>query len=350
MLIAWRGYARVALGDANGLKDMCTRGDTLANHGHRLRLAYGNLADTLRGLGDCGAAEMPTKKPTDGPRRVASNWHIDWIAGATGAPGLPRCRLGHAPKASFPRWTPPRFQRSRHLRVTADASLLPAATSRPRLADAEAIIAYAEAPATTTISISTASHSPPSVTAPPTVIADDASTNCASSSSAAGMRLSGMTSRADRTLRNRTNPRQRRATRRDPRPPRFAARKPAAGATHCSSHRRPALRRCRHPLRTDRQPTSRRRRSPARRRPGTSQAPTPRGSAPRRGGDRLRRAHRSPHVSASRRGATEGLHVAIGAMPARGAVRGGARQPDQASTSLSMTSRAWSSRRSTRAL
>jgi class 3 adenylate cyclase len=81
-LLMWQGYARVALDDAHGTRDMAIAADTLAQHGSSSTpTAYGNLADALRGLGDMSAANEAYDSANEWARRVASSWHIGWIAG-----------------------------------------------------------------------------------------------------------------------------------------------------------------------------------------------------------------------------------------------------------------------------
>ena len=82
LLLMWQGYARVALSDAHGTRDMRSAADTLAQHAHSsTSTAYGNLADALRGLGDMSAADEAYTAANEWAKRVASGWHIGWIAG-----------------------------------------------------------------------------------------------------------------------------------------------------------------------------------------------------------------------------------------------------------------------------
>jgi class 3 adenylate cyclase/tetratricopeptide (TPR) repeat protein len=58
LLLVQRGRARVALGDADGIRDAEEAAETLAREAHpQAAAAYGNLADTLRGLGHMAEAD-----------------------------------------------------------------------------------------------------------------------------------------------------------------------------------------------------------------------------------------------------------------------------------------------------
>ena len=143
LLIAWRGYATVALGDANGLKDIRSAADTLAKHGHPNTVsAYGNLADTLRGLGDLVAADEAYEEADRWARRVASNWHIDWIAGERALQAYHAADWERAESLLSQMDTTPGYNR-----IAASTVSGPIALARgdfqTTLSDAEAITAYA---------------------------------------------------------------------------------------------------------------------------------------------------------------------------------------------------------------
>jgi class 3 adenylate cyclase len=81
LMLTWHGYARVATGDADGTSDMWTAADTLARHAHSSTpMAYGNLADCLRGLGEMRAADDAYDAAGRWAARMGSSSHINWIA------------------------------------------------------------------------------------------------------------------------------------------------------------------------------------------------------------------------------------------------------------------------------
>jgi class 3 adenylate cyclase len=81
LLIVWRGSARVELGDGGGVDEMREAAETLAEHAHpRTTAAYGNLADTLRGLGDMAAADAAWAEAARWASRFADLPYTVWIA------------------------------------------------------------------------------------------------------------------------------------------------------------------------------------------------------------------------------------------------------------------------------
>ncbi len=81
LLLIWRGCARVDLGDYDGVADMYEAAETLAEHAHaRTSAAYGNLADTLQGLGDLNAVDDAYRKAAEWATRFALPSYMTWIA------------------------------------------------------------------------------------------------------------------------------------------------------------------------------------------------------------------------------------------------------------------------------
>jgi hypothetical protein len=69
-LLQWQGIARVTLGDAEGVADMREGAATLARHAHgSTGVAYANLADTVRGLGDMAASNAAYVTAAEWARR-----------------------------------------------------------------------------------------------------------------------------------------------------------------------------------------------------------------------------------------------------------------------------------------
>ena len=81
LLLQWRGYARVTLGDPDGISDLRSTAYTLAEHIHpSTPTAYGNLAENLRGLGDMPAADAAYTTAIQWADRLARTDSIEWIA------------------------------------------------------------------------------------------------------------------------------------------------------------------------------------------------------------------------------------------------------------------------------
>jgi class 3 adenylate cyclase len=81
LLLQWRGYARIEVGNADGSGDLRNAADTLARNAHPgTPVAYGNLADALRGLGDMPAADAAYATASQWASRFARPYHIAWIA------------------------------------------------------------------------------------------------------------------------------------------------------------------------------------------------------------------------------------------------------------------------------
>jgi hypothetical protein len=81
LLLQWRGAARVALGDAGGVADMREMAKTLADHAHeKAAVAYINLAETMRSLGDMAAADAAYVTAAELARRLALRFVIDNVA------------------------------------------------------------------------------------------------------------------------------------------------------------------------------------------------------------------------------------------------------------------------------
>jgi class 3 adenylate cyclase len=81
LLLSWRGYARISLGDAEGVKDAGVAAHTLAQHAHlRTIAAYGNLADSLRGLGQLAQADIAYATAAQWASRFELPSYTTWIA------------------------------------------------------------------------------------------------------------------------------------------------------------------------------------------------------------------------------------------------------------------------------
>jgi class 3 adenylate cyclase len=81
LLLLWRGYARLALGDAGGITDATAAAETLAHEAHpRTIAAYGNLADSLRGLGHVAEADIAYATAAEWGSRFELPSYTAWIA------------------------------------------------------------------------------------------------------------------------------------------------------------------------------------------------------------------------------------------------------------------------------
>ena len=80
LLLVWRGLARVTLGDTDGVPDLRTAAETLAQHAHpRTIHAYSNLGEVLRGLGDMSATDAAYTTAAQWASRFAVPLYTDWI-------------------------------------------------------------------------------------------------------------------------------------------------------------------------------------------------------------------------------------------------------------------------------
>ena len=80
LLVTWRGQARIALGDAEGLTDARDAADTLAQEAHpRTIAAYANLADALRGLGRMAEADTAYASADHWSTRFALPTYTSWV-------------------------------------------------------------------------------------------------------------------------------------------------------------------------------------------------------------------------------------------------------------------------------
>jgi class 3 adenylate cyclase len=81
LLLQWRGAARITLGDTDGVADMRNSADTLARQAHeRTPVAYSNLAETMRSLGDMAAADAAYVTAAEWARRLGLPIDIDLVA------------------------------------------------------------------------------------------------------------------------------------------------------------------------------------------------------------------------------------------------------------------------------
>ena len=95
LLLSWRGAARVDLGDPDGVDDMGAAAESLARHAHpRTTAAYGNLADSMRGLGghESGQRRLRQCSTMGEPIRTPLLHGLDHPG--AGPPGIPRGRMG----------------------------------------------------------------------------------------------------------------------------------------------------------------------------------------------------------------------------------------------------------------
>ena len=80
MLLLWRGYARVTLGDPDGVADMRDAAGTLAGRVHqKTAMAYHNMGDALRGLGDLAAADAAFASAAEWADRLALAYYADGV-------------------------------------------------------------------------------------------------------------------------------------------------------------------------------------------------------------------------------------------------------------------------------
>ncbi len=80
LLAAWRGQARLALGDAEGMHDARDAAETLAHEAHpRTIAAYGNLGDSLRGLGRMADADTAYATAAEWATRFSLPSYTSWI-------------------------------------------------------------------------------------------------------------------------------------------------------------------------------------------------------------------------------------------------------------------------------
>ena len=80
LLLTWRGWARIDCGDADGMADMREAAQSLAAHAHpRTTAAYGNLADTVRGLTGISAADPVYTEAARWASRFALPFYTDWL-------------------------------------------------------------------------------------------------------------------------------------------------------------------------------------------------------------------------------------------------------------------------------
>jgi tetratricopeptide (TPR) repeat protein len=80
LLLQRRGEARFLLGDADGVADLRDAADTLARHAHeKTAIAYYNLADAERGVGDMAAADAAYTTAAQWARRLALPYSLDVI-------------------------------------------------------------------------------------------------------------------------------------------------------------------------------------------------------------------------------------------------------------------------------
>ena len=81
LLATWRGQARLALGDADGLNDAREAAETLAHEAHpRTIAAYGNLGDLLRGIGRMADADTAYANAAELGTRFPLPSYTSWIA------------------------------------------------------------------------------------------------------------------------------------------------------------------------------------------------------------------------------------------------------------------------------
>ena len=319
-MLTWHGYARVATGDADGTSDMWTAADTLARHAHSSTPWPTVTRGLLRGLGEMRA--------TDGARRCG--WARTWQQFAyrldydgTRGSGLPRRRLGHQRESP----SPGRY----HLWSRRGAG----AHSAGRIALAGGDHQGAQQtpprrshtlrPATTTIyyfiSIALAAMCYSAADR----LADAIAT--VTGSSAGGMSHTARSGRSNSAKSRRPSPEPIDSAMFTPR--RFTYRKAATGAKRCSCWPRGGMR-MPHTIRTDRQRTTRRDAHLLAADQAHHKGKASRfRSTPKRSS--TSRAHRSlayRHRAASGRPPRHDRRHACSPR-----VRGGARQPDQASTS-----------------
>jgi class 3 adenylate cyclase len=82
LLVLWRGYARISIGDVEGFTDARDAAEILAQEAHpRTAAAYGNLGDCLRSLGDMAATDAAYAEAAAWASRFAITSYITWIAG-----------------------------------------------------------------------------------------------------------------------------------------------------------------------------------------------------------------------------------------------------------------------------
>jgi class 3 adenylate cyclase len=144
LLLVWRGFARVELGDADGVADLRTAAETLAQHAHpRTTIVYNNLAEVLRGLGDMTAADAGYATATQWANRFAVPVDTDWITGERAYQAYHAVQWSNAhdllsgmSTGSGSAATTPRFVGGRLSLARGDTD--------PALRDATAIITYAE--------------------------------------------------------------------------------------------------------------------------------------------------------------------------------------------------------------
>ena len=81
ILLLWHGYARVTLGDLDGVGDMRDAAEKLAENVHqKTAMAYHNLADAERGLGDMPAADAAYTTAASWASRLALTYYADGAA------------------------------------------------------------------------------------------------------------------------------------------------------------------------------------------------------------------------------------------------------------------------------
>jgi tetratricopeptide (TPR) repeat protein len=80
-LLQYRGFARVHLGDTDGIADLREAAEILSDHANpSLPVVYSNLADSVRGLGDMAAADAAYETAAGWASRFALSYYSDWIA------------------------------------------------------------------------------------------------------------------------------------------------------------------------------------------------------------------------------------------------------------------------------
>ena len=152
LLLQWRGYARVTLGDPDGIGDLRRAADTLAERADpstpaayadpSTPAAYGNLAEHLRGLGDMPAADAAYITASRWADRHARKDHIDWMA--TEQAHRPTTPPNGTPlSASSPESTAAISTPTLRVRSTRGRIALARGRTEDALTDAGAIIGYA---------------------------------------------------------------------------------------------------------------------------------------------------------------------------------------------------------------
>ena len=80
VLLVWHGYARLMMGDTDGVDDMRGAAETLAENADTFTpVAYANLANTLVGLGEMREADRAYGVAGRWAERMSNRAHIDWI-------------------------------------------------------------------------------------------------------------------------------------------------------------------------------------------------------------------------------------------------------------------------------